>query len=421
MVAVLAAASRRSPAAPPPVVPPEPVPVGLLPAGGFLAVLAAFLAAYPLYYRMVPHGINDAVMFWNLRARFLHRGGDHWRDGFGPMYMNPDYPLLLPATVARRWTYQGGESTLAPALVALVFALATVAVLVAGLWLLRGAAQGLVAGLMLGATYFFETAAMQVADVPVGFCYLACAVLLGLADRAGGGDWRLGALAGAAAGFAAWTKNDGQLFVVAVLGVRLGRAAFGGPQTGGRRELAGILSGLTIALCGLAVFKGAVAPPSDFVTGQGEGATLARLADPARYATILHTFVVQLLLIGPGLIPLLALYAWLMGSGPKGGPDARTPLLLAGLMLVGYAGVYLVTPHDLQWRLETSFDRLRMQLWPLALFGFFLWVATPAEVSSRSSPPPPPPIPPAPLPTLVPRSDAGPASVVGLPRYRGGS
>jgi hypothetical protein len=65
--------------------------------------------------------------------------------------------------------------------------------------------------------------------------------------------------------------------------------------------------------------------------------------------------------------------------------------------------------------METSFDRLRMQLWPLALFAFFLWVATPAESRAKPEPEPERRPPPQPPPQQPPEPQAG-----GLPRYRGG-
>ncbi|QJW99282.1 hypothetical protein [Frigoriglobus tundricola] len=380
--------------------------------------LACFLIGYPIYYSMVPHGINDSVMFWNLRARFLFRGEDRWRDGFGDMYIAPDYPLLLPSVVARCWTYQGHESTLAPALVALTFGLACVATLVAGLALLRGPTQGFLAGLvLLGTSYYFETTAMQVCDVPVAFFYLASAVALCCADRCGASR-TLPVLAGAMAGFAAWTKNDGQLFFVALLAVRAGQAVATGTVRRFAHEFGGLLAGAAPALLALLVFKYGVAPTSDFVTGQGEAVTLGRLQDPERYLLIVQTFVGDLLGIGPGLIPVLALYAILVGSAPPARrQNVKQFFVLTILMLIGYAAVYLITPHDLRWRLETSFDRLRMQLWPLALFAFFLWVAAPAEAVTRADPVPRPEPPVGPRPSATDPAGGSPSM---MPRYRGG-
>jgi hypothetical protein len=387
-----------------------------------LAVLVAGLStlvAYLFYNRMVPHGINDAIMFWNVRARFLFRGGAHWHDGFGPMYTAADYPLLLPATVARCWTYAGNVTLAGPALVALAFAIATVAGLGAALVLSRSPVQGLLTVLLLlGTTYYLETTGMLVADVPIGFYYLAAPALLHLSDRAGGRRG-LVAIAGAMAGFAAWTKNDGQLFVVVLIAVRLISSAL---QRSWRwSEAAALLAGLGASLAGLFVFKLIIAPESDFVTGQAGEAMFTRLRDTSRYLLIAGTFAIDLLDIGPGLVVLLAVYAAMLGPTPREQRGRAWQFAaVAGLMLLGYGAVYLITPHDLKWRLDTSFDRLRMQLWPLTLFAFFLLVATPAEsLAVPDSQPVAEPESPPPVPS-PPKSDID-WPIGGLPRYRGGS
>jgi hypothetical protein len=375
---------RAAPAAvPAPAAPAPPRFVQVAVAIGVVCLLASF----PLYYSMFPHGVNDSYYFWNLRARFFVRDAEHWRNAFYPTYMNPDYPLLLPATVARCWLPAGEESPFVPALVGLTFAVATIVALASAVTLFRGPTQGaLAAVVVLGTAYFMETVTMQVADVPVALFYLGCPVALCVRDRAGGG-WGLVALAGALAGFAAWTKNDGQLFVLAVVLVRFFRAAVRRSWREYRGEAGAFAVGLAVGLIGLAAFKFGVAPPAAFVAGQGPEATLARVTNPDRYLTILEAYATDLLDLGPGLIPLLALYAVLLGPGPaERRSDARPLFALVALMLLGYAAVYLVTPLDLEWQLEASFDRLRMQLWPLALFALFLWVATPAESLAKASP-----------------------------------
>ena len=43
-------------------------------------------------------------------------------------------------------------------------------------------------------------------------------------------------------------------------------------------------------------------------------------------------------------------------------------------MLAGYYGVYLLTPQDLAWHLDSSLVRLLLQLWPLAILTWSLAV-----------------------------------------------
>jgi hypothetical protein len=64
-----------------------------------------------------------------------------------------------------------------------------------------------------------------------------------------------------------------------------------------------------------------------------------------------------------------------IGNGEHRG-ESRAGLLVAApalaLMAAGYAFIYLITPHDLEWHMRTSLSRLILHLWPSALFVLFL-------------------------------------------------
>ena len=74
-------------------------------AGIFSLELVASAASFALAFLKEPHGRWDAWLIWNMHARFLFRGGDHWRDAFasGLDWSHWDYPLLLPLAIARSW------------------------------------------------------------------------------------------------------------------------------------------------------------------------------------------------------------------------------------------------------------------------------------------------------------------------------
>ena len=42
------------------------------------------------------------------------------------------------------------------------------------------------------------------------------------------------------------------------------------------------------------------------------------------------------------------------------------------LTLAGYFFIYLITPRDIYWHLRFSLNRLFLQLWPSAIFLFFM-------------------------------------------------
>ncbi len=347
----------------------------------FVFVLVCALGAAGWYLIHRPHGNWDAWAIWNLRARFLHRGGEHWTAAFSPLlpWTHPDYPLLLPGAVARGWSYAGEETTLVPQLIAVLFGAATVGLLMSTLTRLRGTSQGYLGGLVLLATpYFLELTADQYADVPLAFFFLASAALFEIHDR-GIGGMRLPFLAGLLTALAAWTKNEGMLFLVVALLIRL--------RAGVRRwyEMAAFLVGALPVVLVLAYFKLRLAPVNDLIAGQGAQATFARLVDVGRYGRIVWFYLVALVSIGPGLAVVLAVYRVLLGGAPGRSGRGHAVAVLA-LMLTGYTVVYLTTPNELAWHLSDSVHRLFMQLWPSALLALFLNTATPEEALRQPSP-----------------------------------
>lgn len=355
------------------------------------AVSGALALRYlALYYSGEPHGEWDACMIWNLRARFLYRPSPDWRDAFTPIIAHTDYPVFLPASVARCWLYVGNDSTLVPFALALLMIGLTAGLLVSGLNLLRRGGQGWLAGTVFFSSYTYVYAArQQYADVPLAFFFLAAAAAFSLHDRTGRASAFWPALAGALAGFAAWTKNEGLLFLAAIVLTRLVVAVR--DRRGGRtaRELAWFAAGLAPAGSTLLYFKTQLAPPNDLVAAQG-ASTLDRIVDLARHEQVLRTVANDVWEVAPYMAAILALYALLVGRPPRAhrAPGVLTPAFVLALLAIGYYLVYVTTPYDLAWHLRTSSSRLVAQLWPLTLFVFFLATATLEETAARSRPDP---------------------------------
>ncbi|HYA98054.1 MAG TPA: hypothetical protein VEH49_08165, partial [Methylomirabilota bacterium] len=64
-------------------------------------------------------------------------------------------------------------------------------------------------------------------------------------------------------------------------------------------------------------------------------------------------------------------------------PGFRAGYVALVLTLAGYFAVYLITPLDLNWHLRFSLGRLFLQVWPSALFLFFVGarIGSPSTVS----------------------------------------
>ena len=87
--------------------------------------------------------------------------------------------------------------------------------------MIRGRSQAMLGGLMLtGTPYFLIHGASQYADVPLGFFFLATLTLFCLQDRFPKHSRGVLVLAWMTAGMAAWTKNEGLLFLLAIVVAR---------------------------------------------------------------------------------------------------------------------------------------------------------------------------------------------------------
>ena len=339
------------------------------------AVVAGVVVARA--YAAEPYGGWDGWAIWNLHARFMLRAGPGWTDALtSPQlsWSHPDYPWLVPASVARVWSWSGAETPFAAAAVSVVFAIATVVLLVAAVAKLRGRTAALLAGLVLAGTPFFVTfAPNQHADIPLALCVLATGVLLALG--------RHFFLAGLCAALAAWTKNEGMLFAtIAALAVALQAR-----RDHARGRFGCFVAGLIIGAAPVIYFKLAIAPPNDLAVAP-LGPRLAHLLDGARHTLILATAWRDLRQFGEWtLLPFAAMalpFAAWRWRPPLA--DARALPVLLGAMLAGFYVVYLLSPQDLAWHLDTSLVRLLLQLWPLALFWWALALPLPPAQSASA-------------------------------------
>ncbi len=353
----------------------------------FLAALAFDAIGVAGRYVIRPDGEFDAWAIWNARARFLFLSGDAWRQAFLPVHFHSDYPLLIPLSNARCWSCLGRDSQWVPALVGACFTFAAVGVLAAGVCRLRSRSQGLLAGMvLLGTKTFMTWGASQTADVPLAFFILATVLLLGLDDSSERSSRGLLLLAGLSAALAAWTKNEGLLFLVVVLAVR---AVVAWRRGGGRqmlRQSALLLAGAAPALAVVMAFKFSLATDNDLTSGQSWQASLPRLADASRYWLIVKALVLNVVAVAKVYVLVLPLCFFLLGRGPWR-PRRALPGIVAvlGLVLAGYFFVYLTTPNDLKWQLATSASRLLMHLWPAAILAVFLSLSDPVQLLAERS------------------------------------
>lgn len=344
----------------------------------FLALAGVMLILALIVYANVslrkPQGAWDSWMIYNRAARFIYRGGDHWRDAFSPemyWFFHTDYPPMVALNVASGWDALGQETVRVPMLVGGAFLFGCAGIMFAGLNTYKTLGQASLALLVLFTiSDFIEFGAKQVADVPIAFFIMGTGILIFLYSvKVQSG---LLILAGLSAGLAAWTKNEGILFVFASL-VGLGVAY--------RHELKQIfpwyLLGLAVPITVLVYFKIALAPPGDlFVDFASQ---VGQIADSNRHYEILKQLGLDLMSLVNWT--LLVIYALILGVDRSGLRFSAlfACLIIILLQLIGYYSILLISPHPVLWHLSALY-RLLLQIGPLIVFLYFSVVKPPETV-----------------------------------------
>ncbi len=362
---------RRKPSAVP--AGPRAFPLNALVAAALALVLLIATGAMAAAWQANPQGNWDAWSIWNLRARFL-AGGTFASRAWSPLLSatHPEYPLLTSAFVAQAWAYSHSFTPVVPIAASYLFLLALLALATGAMAAWRSRSLGLLCGLALAGTpSLLHEVPAQYADVPLA-CYMAGAVLLALLDRP--------VLAGIFAGLAAWTKDEGLLFLAVFL---LASLLFR------RRHMARLAMGAAPGLILALVFKLALARGTTSLLAASGPGLLHRLADPGRYGQILGAFAGEIGGMAWGwyhpILPLLALAAALRFDRER----RRDLLFGAGLgvfLLLGYFAVFVITPNDLSWQLQTSLGRLLVQFWPILVLACFAGLRAPEAWALASTP-----------------------------------
>jgi hypothetical protein len=264
--------------------------------------------------------------------------------------------------------------------------LATVVTLVASLRASRGVAIASMGLALVAVPPFVLRGAAQMADVPLAAYALLAVTLLAVREPRA---IHL-ALAGAAMGFAAWTKNEGLVAATALSScyvlVRLRRDGF----AVARRAAVHLALGLVPVLGLVALFKALLSPGSDLVAGILGPHVTQSWPDWTRI-----TFVVSYMARGAvtwGGWPLGSA-TWLLAVlvlAPRGATHRLEPAELAAALylavqLVVFGVVYVLTPYDVAWHLGTSWDRLIVQMWPALVWCICSTRGTPKDAYDTST------------------------------------
>ncbi len=330
-----------------------------------------------------PHGKWDAWAIWNLRPRVMFRFGAQWLNAFSESggWSHLDYPLLLPLTIYRSWVMLGYETVVIPCIVAGLYLFSTIFLIYKVVSILRNTNQGYLAALtMLATIWFLKHSTSQFADVPFAYFICSAIVLFVLKEHYTQNSRGLILLAGLFTGCALWTKNEGWLlFIVTMLYFILPFIMM--TKRDHLKVAIAFGTGVFPFLCITLFFKIKFAPQNDVINTNTLYDMWQSISNISSYLEIGKAFLKEIVTFSYGILFFLGAYFWLSkaDNGFNSELNIKPPLMMLLLMLSGYFFVYVITPHDLQWHIDSSLNRLLLQLWPSTVFIFFLNILYPEQ------------------------------------------
>ena len=189
------------------------------------------LALIPIWItaRYYPLGGWDAWQVWNFKARFLFLAGNEWERLFRPMLWrsSPHYPLLLPLTNVWGWSLLKEPLPRVCQATAFLFTFLTAGTLLAGVYhFTKHVVSALAPLLLLTLPFFGLLAVSQYSDIVLSFYLLAAVVCMMLTFTPPRDlrenpriDARYALLAGIFIGFLSFTKPEGMLAALLLIGI----------------------------------------------------------------------------------------------------------------------------------------------------------------------------------------------------------
>lgn len=325
-----------------------------------------------------PHGLWDAWADWNLGARFISRAPYEWHGLFQQLKWNfhTNYPLLQKAFIARCWLLTGSETVWIPIGFSFIIAFCTIGLLTSSISVFTSRINGLIAGLILLCSPFYMVMAYsQYADNTVGYFYLATVILLIYARHNPDVKSQVLFLAGATAGFTAWSKNEGLFFIVSLFVSQLTLLFYKKSFRELLSEFKDLFLGLFPVLAVVLFFKFQIAPTNEIVSAQG-ARTMEKLTDISRYQIAFDWYWLRIGNFGGWFMNpwwLFFIGALLNIENLKKNIHVIVPYFtLIIMMLSGGFFVFIIADLDIVSYLSSTVHRLYFQLFPTFLLIYFI-------------------------------------------------
>jgi hypothetical protein len=289
-------------------------------------------------------------------------------------WSHPDYPVVLPSLICVFNFLCGGFSAVSPMAVAfLIFLL----FMLTSFFCLepQGGFFGLsFCALLIIDDFFMSRLSSQYADSLLGLIELTSMILFSRVLIIPKIKTENICLLGFVSSFSVLIKNEGIIFLLILVFSLIYFL---------RRErhlIFYFILSLIPALSFLLVAKTVLFVPNEIIGGLDFQGVFSKLTDVHRYTTVAKYFFVTIWYkFYLGLFIFIFLL-W-FGSPSRVGKVLLTLVVLNG---VAFFLIYILTPYELNWHLETSLDRLLHQIYPSYLFICFYTLHELITISSNS-------------------------------------
>ena len=322
-----------------------------------------------------PFGGWDAWSVWNLKARFLFLGEEHWKNLFDPILWrsSPHYPLLLPFINVWGWIFSSSPESTGPLLTSLVFSMLTAGLIFSGLLEKSETTNKkflslLAVLLMVTLPFFTKLASSQYCDIVLAYYFLGSFICLTQARTRNSKPFAL--LAGLFLGFLSFTKPEGASAALLIFFLGLPYLFRRYQTLKSQNLLAFFFLGLVVGGLPTVLFELLYAPPNQtFING------LSSTIKPSghfRLKMILSFFLVELKSGKWNYVWFLCLSGLLLSKGKCLRPTIRIiPIFLFCYFLMIGVYYYINTYFEIGWWLQVSFNRILFAVLPCVVFWVF--------------------------------------------------
>ena len=334
----------------------------------FVAALLVGLIQVLYNIKMNPYGTWDAHYMWNLRPKFfiaLEEIGESWKIFFNNIseWSHPDYPLLVPIYNYKNHILYGSYNPTLNTLTSVVILFAILSGVYGLVNEVSSKNNALLSVIILLTTdCFIFLSTSQCADIPLSLYILTAAASISLFVKYKNSAYIFFAYYFAAT--AAFCKNEGIMFFVIFTIISLLLIK--------NQSKKMIIAGTLLPSICLCLHKTLLRANCDLFEDQSFSIIIDKVFNFERYQMIISTVTIHLI---EGFAILLILYFVVRCSGFTENSKAKTLskfyIAIVIMAMIGYFVIYVITPRELEWHINTTDVRLIAQYVPLFIVFCF--------------------------------------------------